>query len=493
MRPVVSVVVPVYGNWWMTARALGVLDRLRGGTPFETIVVDNASTDDTPREIRRFPWVRYLRYESNRNFAGACNAGAAAAEAGIVLFLNNDAYPLGDAFEPLVRAFDREDVAIAGGALFFEDGVTQCAGFVVLPNAHWHYAYRNLPAELPFVGQRRDALGVSGAAMAVRRSWFLDGGGFDESYVNGFEDVDLCMRAREQARAIVYVPAARFAHYEGASAGRYDREADNERRFYERWSAQFRTIPRVARGEVGAIAIHRPADLSPFSAMALADLEEALRAFGHPLLHAAPKPWQRFDRRFRRSGTLEWFTRTPREAAVGLESDGGMPVLRVRGGADVEVPWLPCAARSRIATLPLRASLDPACTSVVEIGNEPLRTWPNADVACVVVRGLTDEAAFGNVLLAQAGIPAIVANRALRSIYAGDVALFAAPGDAGAAALQLAGNVEERRRYGRLIAADAGRRFSPRRTAIRVVDLLCASRFGFERPARARSNAPFER
>ncbi|HYL27962.1 MAG TPA: glycosyltransferase, partial [Candidatus Nitrosotalea sp.] len=142
-----SVVIPVYDNWWLTERCLHELDRLRGkSVSFETIVVDNGSRDETPREIARFSWVRYLRNETNRNFAGACNDGARLAEAPITLFLNNDAYPLGDALGPLVRAFGRAEVAIAGGALFFEDGVTQAAGLVLLENAHWHYYCRNLSA-----------------------------------------------------------------------------------------------------------------------------------------------------------------------------------------------------------------------------------------------------------------------------------------------------------------------------------------------------------
>ena len=117
--------------------------------------------------------------------------------------------------------------------------MTQAAGLVVLPNAHWHYFWRNLAVGARRRSSRsRDALGVSGAAMAVRTEWFLENGGFDESFVNGFEDVDLCMRAREQGRAIAYVADARFAHYEAASAGRFDREAENERRFYRRWSAR---------------------------------------------------------------------------------------------------------------------------------------------------------------------------------------------------------------------------------------------------------------
>ena len=257
MTAQLSIVIPVYDNWWLTARCLRELDQLHrsGSAPFETIVVDNASTDETPEAIAAFPWVRYLRHETNRNFAGACNAGARMAEAPLVLFLNNDAYPLGDALTPLVAAFERPEVAVAGGALFFEDGVTQAAGFVLLRNAHWHYSCRNLPSSLDGVTTSRDALGVSGAAMAVRTDWFLDGGGFDESFVNGFEDVDLCLRARERGAAIAYVAEARFAHYEGASAGRFDRERENEERFYRRWGSRLAPLPRTQRGEVGAIAM----------------------------------------------------------------------------------------------------------------------------------------------------------------------------------------------------------------------------------------------
>ncbi|MBV8331615.1 MAG: glycosyltransferase family 2 protein [Candidatus Eremiobacteraeota bacterium] len=482
MQPRLSVVIPVYNNWWLTARALRELDRLRDGLTFEVIVVDNGSTDETPAGVAGFPWVRHLRMERNRNFAGGCNAGARAAEAELILFLNNDAYPLGDALTPIVRAFDRDEVAIAGGALFFEDGITQCAGFVVLPNAHWHYSCRNLPADLVAVARSRDALGVSGAAMAVRRGWFLDGGGFDESFVNGFEDVDLCMRAREANRAIAYVAEARFAHYEGASQGRYDREMQNERRFYARWSAAFGAIPRVARGDVGAIAVDAASNVSPFSRDALEDLEAALRSFGHPVVRGKVRPWQRLDRRFQRAATLGWFS--PADPGVTLERvDGRLPQLRVRGAAELNVAWLPCAAPERAAALPVRASLDPQCTAVAEIGGDSMTHWPAGDVACVVVRGLTDDAAFGNVVLAHAGIPTVIADERLRGFYAADCL-----GDSPA---QFVESIEARRHFGSAIAADARRRFSPRRTAIRVVDLLCASRFGLETPAAAKSDSPF--
>jgi GT2 family glycosyltransferase len=544
--PRLSVVIPVYNNWWLTARALRALESLRDTTlPFETIVIDNASSDETPNAIAAFPWVRYVAMEHNRNFAGACNAGARLAEAPIVAFLNNDAYPLGDALTPLVQAFDDSHVFVAGGALFFEDGVTQCAGFVVLPNAHWHYSCRNFPSSLDSVAQSRDALGVSGAAMAVRAQWFLDEGGFDESYINGFEDVDLCMRARERGCGIRYVADARFAHYEAASSGRYDREAQNEAAFYRRWAPSFLAIPRTARGEVGAISVLAPPDMTSPLAAGLDDLEQALRAFGHPIVRGGVRVWQRLDRRFRRHASLEWFTPSRAGPGVAVERRAGaLAAMHVRGVVELCVPWLPCAADARVAGLPLRASLDPACatvavagfegasaqrkreiaaallalaesdpalevialaseTAVAEIapslGNRLRVRDPGAGegtragVACVVQVGFTDDGAFGNVALAQSGIATVACGDELAALFTPDVALVAADGELSGNVKRLLNDARARMRYGALLAADARRRFSPRRSAIRVVDLLCAARFGLERPARARTNSPLTR
>ncbi len=500
-----SIVIPVYDNWWLTARCLSELDRLHrsGSVLFETIVVDNASTDETPEAIAAFPWVRYLRHETNRNFAGACNAGARMAEAPLLLFLNNDAYPLGDALTPLVAAFDRPEVAVAGGALFFEDGVTQAAGFVLLPNAHWHYSCRNLPSSLDGVATSRNALGVSGAAMAVRSDWFLDDGGFDESFVNGFEDVDLCLRARERGDAIAYVAEARFAHYEGASAGRFDRERENEERFYRRWGSRLAPLPRTQRGEVGAIVMPEKAHEEPLLAAARADLAAALRAFGHPVVRSSL--WRRrwFDRRFRQAASIGWFSREVSQPGIAIDRRANaLPAIRTLGETDIEVPWLPCASADSVAACGVSCSDDPSCTIVglagdaqvlhdLDLGCPAVRITPEmllggerVAVACVVHCGLTDDAAFGNVLLAQAGVPSIaLPSDAMRAIFASDTVLIVERAELRESVARFAGDVSLRERYGSLIAADSRRRFSPRRSAIRVVDLLCAARFGLERPA----------
>lgn len=543
MRPQLSIVVPVYGNWWMTRRLLHALEPLRdGGVPFETIVVDNASRDETPDAIGAFGWVRYERLDRNLNFAGGCNAGARAAEAPLVLFLNNDAYPLADALPPLVGAFEGDDVAIAGGALFFEDGVTQSAGLVLLPNAHWHFASRNLPAALPFVNRSRDALAVSGAAMAVRRQWFLDAGGFDESYANGFEDVDLCLRARRDGLSIAYVADARFAHYEGASAGRYDRELQNERRFYAAWAAALGGLPRMQRGSVGAVILRTAEGAPALEAAALHDLSVALRSFGHPVLHKAPSMLQRFDRRMRHTAELAWLV-PPHQTTAGVALQcNGAAQLRSRGAVDLCVAWLPCADPSRTARLPIRDCAEEPCATLAVAGFSGLSTarrdevaaaldaWLNAQsdaravvfgtnpadvelaarygaratvldllqtdapplrVVGVLQLGFTDAAAFGNALLAQAELATLVLEgETAAALLAADVVARVRPQDIAAKIAAWQKDPADRKRYARWGAADARRRFSPRRSAIRVVDLLCAARFGLEREGVAVSNTP---
>ncbi len=76
------------------------------------------------------------------------------------------------------------------------------------------------------------------------------------------------------------------------------------------------------------------------------------------------------------------------------------------------------------------------------------------------------------MLLAQSGIPAIVLEcDELRAIFAHDVALFGALPSLADNIARMVADPAARRHYGELVAADARRRFSPRRSAIRVVDL----------------------
>ena len=83
---------------------------------FETILVDNASTDGTADAVAaEFPEVRILREQVNR---GACakNAGLAIARSKYVVFLDDDSYPLPGSIARMIRHFEADP--FLGAAVF---------------------------------------------------------------------------------------------------------------------------------------------------------------------------------------------------------------------------------------------------------------------------------------------------------------------------------------------------------------------------------------
>ena len=107
--PRVSVVVPVHGKWDYTERCLRALSETRGDIPFEVIVVDDASPDDSRARLASVAGVRVVALDVNQGYVGACNAGIEAATGELVVLLNNDTRGRPGLARPLVDALRRPD------------------------------------------------------------------------------------------------------------------------------------------------------------------------------------------------------------------------------------------------------------------------------------------------------------------------------------------------------------------------------------------------
>lgn len=88
MKPILSIVIPVWNKFNFTRACLGDLTKLT--LDHEIIVVDNASTDETQQVLSNAKQIVYKRNEENLGFAKACNIGYDLATAPNILFLNND-------------------------------------------------------------------------------------------------------------------------------------------------------------------------------------------------------------------------------------------------------------------------------------------------------------------------------------------------------------------------------------------------------------------
>ncbi len=236
--PTASVIIPVYNNWQYTRRCLASLDAAGYRNQVEVIVVDNASTDETPERLKNeFPWVKVIRNQQNLGFAAACNIGAATATGQYLVFLNNDTEVERGWLEALVGACEAEHgAAVVGSKLLYPDERLQHAGVGIsyagpypVHSAHLRYGQPDNK------DSRGEVDAVTGASMLVPRSVFYELGGFDEVYKNGYEDVDFCLKARQKGYRIIYEPASRVIHYESRTPGRFDREWRNINILHRRW------------------------------------------------------------------------------------------------------------------------------------------------------------------------------------------------------------------------------------------------------------------
>ena len=169
--------------------------------------------------------------QQRAGFAETCNAGAARTTADILVFLNDDTVVQPGWLECLVGATER--AAIAGSALFYPDGQIQHSGVFLRrdPAGRLEAYNRRTPSPSGPIPA------VTGACLAIRRDVWDDLAGFDESYRNGYEDVDLCLRARQDGHEVRFVAESQVVHFESRSEGRFDHAAENIALLQERWGS----------------------------------------------------------------------------------------------------------------------------------------------------------------------------------------------------------------------------------------------------------------
>jgi len=231
-----SVIVPVHGFAALSARCLdALLPTLSADC--EAIVVDDASPDGSAAMLAGYgERIRVVSLAENVGFAGACNAGAAAARGESLVFLNNDTEPRPGWLEAMLAYADRHPAAdVVGAKLVYPNGVVQHAGVVFGQDGYPHNLYAGFPEERPEVNRSRRLQAVTGACMLVRREAFAALGGFDRGYLNSLEDVDLCLRAGARGGEVHYCHEAVVVHLESASRGRSERFERSVALYRERW------------------------------------------------------------------------------------------------------------------------------------------------------------------------------------------------------------------------------------------------------------------
>jgi len=238
--PTVSIIIPVFNQLQFTRQCLQALfATLPADIASEITVVDNASSDGTSDYLSSLSdQVRVITNATNLGFAKACNQGARAAQGEYLLFLNNHTEPLAGWLEAMLCGAEQDGADIVGAKLLYPDGTVQHAGVVFNEEGLGMHIFKELASDSPPVNRKRAMQCVTAAAMLVRQPTFEQLNGFDELFLNGFEDVDFCLRAGKLGKKILYVPESVLIHHESRTEGRSKNEKTNLALFKARWSEQ---------------------------------------------------------------------------------------------------------------------------------------------------------------------------------------------------------------------------------------------------------------
>ena len=230
-----SFIIPLYNCLPLSQAMLASLQAtLPAGLDHEIIFVDDGSTDGTREWLKGMTGpMRAILNERNLGFAGTCNRGAAAAQGDLLFFLNNDLVLLPGWFEPMQSAFARFPRAglVGNVQLNFATGAVDHTRIVFNCKGKPEHDTARAPG-LPF---HRPVVALTGACFGIRRATWQKLGGFDEGFVNGCEDVDLCFRARQKGLVNYVARRSVVRHHISASAGRKRHDEQNTARLVQRW------------------------------------------------------------------------------------------------------------------------------------------------------------------------------------------------------------------------------------------------------------------
>lgn len=225
--PIVSIIIPVYNQWYYTYNCLkSIIDNTRSKYEYEIIVADDGSNDGTKTLGGIISNVLHIQNEENLGFLRNCNHAASYAKGKYILLLNNDTQVKENWLNSLVDLMEEDySIGMAGSKLIYPDGTLQEAGGIIWNDATaLNYGRGANPAD-PEYNYVKEVDYISGASIIISKQIWDELDGFDERYAPAYcEDSDLAFAVRALGKRVVYQPKSEVIHFERISHNENDAE-----------------------------------------------------------------------------------------------------------------------------------------------------------------------------------------------------------------------------------------------------------------------------
>jgi len=251
-----SIIIPVLNNLHYTKNAIASILKNTIGNDFEIIIINNNSTDGTYEyleELKRSNYekinpfckaIKIIHNATGKNFSESNNLGARVADGDNLVLLNNDTLVENNWLSELINTKNRYiNCGIVGSKLIYEDRTIQHAGVVFTKETPVPFHFMQFSHfDHPAVNIEREFNSVTAACMLIGHEIYDRVNGLDESFINCFEDIDLCFKVKELGNSIYYSPKSVVTHFESKTKGRKDHFSLGLKLLTDRWKKKISTI-----------------------------------------------------------------------------------------------------------------------------------------------------------------------------------------------------------------------------------------------------------
>ena len=221
-----------------------MFDSLRLSFPGDAqyILVDDHSSDEVSIWLSSFnePSVDIIFNKVNLGYAKSNNRGVIKATGDILIFLNNDLEFASNWLEPMLSILDSPilNAGIVGNVQRkISDNSIDHVGFELVPQGK--FFHKRQPPDPTVKFSKVPA--VTGACLATRKSDFDAVGGFDESFLNGGEDIDLCFKVAALGKSIYVSHDSQIKHHVALSRDLKDPQNEkNSQLLFQKWRPQIK-------------------------------------------------------------------------------------------------------------------------------------------------------------------------------------------------------------------------------------------------------------
>lgn len=252
--PMVSIIIPTRNARHLVEVCIkSIRDRTRYRN-YEIILVDNGSDDPAAlayfAEINQIDNIRVIRDEQPFCYSAINNRAAEQAHGDVLVFLNNDIEVINPEWlDELVSHACRPGVGAVGARLIYPNGTIQHAGIVLGIGGWAGHAHKSFSSLAHGYAGRLTLLNnysaVTGACLAVQKTYFMQVGGFDEVNLRvACNDVDLCLKFTELGLRNLYTPFASLYHHESATRG-YEDTPEKKARFQNEVAYMWKRWPKL--------------------------------------------------------------------------------------------------------------------------------------------------------------------------------------------------------------------------------------------------------